>query len=411
MTSLDRELHECLYAVAPSRMDQNENHRAEDRKNLETLNLIYDQFKMYASCNETYQDLITRYGDVNAETYKSYKNRKHSYKYKVMSKFPKYNFDRLALLRIKRLADAWAEVAKSEIFKNTIDKSNLFLSILGVIWYLPRFMRNTYILLKHLFTADFSSLSDYWKKHWFDWCNDAAWIATGLITLGISSHWYLAGASAALGPGGIILTVSLYAFDVINAAIKAQTKLNKIDRAINQLRKLKIERNLNYYENQIKKLEKYRDFVKRDQLTKIIGTIGLLAGMALMLTNPIGVAIGASLVILTITAQWWMKNKYIPNKEIQYHHDPFELIHKDLLQFAQNNNNHGLVLELKEIKCDDNYSLIRIVSELKQNPQYSKKINKLLEKYKSNSWDYKLNTSQEYLICQNSLVILRFHYL
>jgi hypothetical protein len=170
------------------------------------------------------------------------------------------------------------------------------------------------------------------------------------------------------------------------------------------LRKLKIERNLNYYENQIKKLEKYRDFVKRDQLTKIIGTIGLLAGMALMLTNPIGVAIGASLVILTITAQWWMKNKYIPNKEIQYHHDPFELIHKDLLQFAQNNNNHGLVLELKEIKCDDNYSLIRIVSELKQNPQYSKKINKLLEKYKSNSWDYKLNTSQEYLICQNSLV-------
>ncbi len=300
--------------------------------------------------------------------------------------FPERNTTRLFILRLKRQTDAIAAALHSNVLKNTVDKTNLGFSMLGIIWYLPRFLRHTALILKHMATNK-KNRSDYFRKFWFEWFNDMAWIATGIITLGISTGWYLAPWSAALGPGGLALTVALYAFDVLNAAAKAYTKIRKLNRIIaNVNQKIEIacwELELNCNQNiedlhnaienkrqriaaeinrtlaklkgspdedtknhlhrllhqqdtvgklkdlvEIKqRMELKKTYLKYDQWSKVAVATGLLAGMALMLSGPIGVAIGAGIVLATCAIQYWVNHYYLPKKEVQLAYNPLELLH------------------------------------------------------------------------------------
>ena len=274
--------------------------------------------------------------------------------------FPEWNYTRLLILRIKRELDSVGSVFKSDIFKNTIDKTNIGFSIIGVAWYLPRFSRLTTLITKH---AIKDKSADYYRKYWFHWFNDLMWIVTGAITLGISTHWYLGSTAAIFGAGGIILTVALYVFDVLNAAIKAYTKLRKIDRIIEnidkQIQTLESSqgegvvnanektvmlphvvkgdnsKDLEAYKKLKEKLLLRRSFIKRDQCVKVGVTVGLLAGMLLMLSNSIGIFVGASIVLVTCALCYYANRSYLPKKEVQYNYEPLALLHESLIKHTE----------------------------------------------------------------------------
>lgn len=146
--------------------------------------------------------------------------------------FPEWNYSRLLTLRLKRLADSIAQALHSEALKNSIDKANPAISALGVLWYVPRFLRHTSLIIKH--TKNSGNL-DYARKNAFEWFNDLAWLVTGTMTFGMSTGLYLTPLTSVLGPGGIYLTVALYGFDCLNQAIKSYQKIQKMNRIINKL--------------------------------------------------------------------------------------------------------------------------------------------------------------------------------
>ncbi|MCF6764520.1 hypothetical protein L3V82_01960 [Thiotrichales bacterium 19S3-7] len=146
--------------------------------------------------------------------------------------FPEWNNSRLLALRLQKLADAIAQALNSDALKNSIDKANPAISLLGIVWYIPRFFRHTALIIKH--TKKSGNL-DYARKHAFEWFNDLAWLVTGAMTFGMSTGLYLAPLTSALGPGGIYLTVALYGFDCLNQAIKSHQKIQKMNRILNKL--------------------------------------------------------------------------------------------------------------------------------------------------------------------------------
>ncbi|WP_129556519.1 hypothetical protein [Piscirickettsia salmonis] len=230
------------------------------------------------------------------------------------------------------------------------------------------------------------SATDYFRKHWFQWFNDLVWAITGLITLGIGTGWYLGSWAMALGPGGIILTIAMCGFDVLNMAAKAYTKMRKMNRIIAHVNKeIKeictglglaysadieaLHANIEKREQELIELiasrvsgqsnpdlalvdgiqkeqaaiEKIKDLVdikerillkkaylEYDQFIGIGTSIGFLVGLALILTGPIGTAIGASLILITCGIQYWLNHYFLPKKEIQLATDPLELLHLKL---------------------------------------------------------------------------------
>ncbi|MCF6774945.1 hypothetical protein L3V83_00115 [Thiotrichales bacterium 19X7-9] len=146
--------------------------------------------------------------------------------------FPEWNYTRLLGLRLKQLADAITKALHSDALKSTIDKANPAISALGILWYFPRFLRHTALIVKH---TKNSSNFDYARKHAFEWFNDLASITAGIITFGMSTGLYLAPLTSILGPGGIYLTVAIYGFDCLNQAIKSYQKIKKMNRIIKKI--------------------------------------------------------------------------------------------------------------------------------------------------------------------------------
>ncbi|WP_395168531.1 hypothetical protein ACGP04_05415 [Piscirickettsia salmonis] len=299
--------------------------------------------------------------------------------------FPHWNSTRLLFIRIKSQLDAIEELLETTILKNSVGQANIGFSILGILWYLPRALRLTVLALKHLLTNK-KSATDYFRKHWFQWFNDLVWAITGLITLGIGTGWYLGSWAMALGPGGIILTIAMCGFDVLNMAAKAYTKMRKMNRIIAHVNKeikeicsgldlayfadietlyVNIEKReqelieliasrvsgqsnpdlalVDGIQKEQAAIEKLKDLVdikerillkkaylEYDQLIGIGTSIGFLVGLALILTGPIGTAIGASLILITCGIQYWLNHYFLPKKEIQLAADPLELLHLKL---------------------------------------------------------------------------------
>ncbi|AKP73242.1 hypothetical protein Psal006b_02462 [Piscirickettsia salmonis] len=349
------------------------------RELLEELTAVYNSSSSRQHINtearEKYRQLLREFGYMNRlqqfdKTEGEYSSVNHGLgPWPGVQFFPNWNYTRLLLLRFSRQAQAIANAFHSNIFNRNLGRREVGVgfSILGVVWYLPRLLRHTILSLKHLLTNEKSS-SDYFKKYWFQFFNDLIWAATGAITLGIGTGWYLGPWAAALGPGGIILTVALYAFDVVNMVAKAYTKIRKMNRIISHTNEqiqsvcgelgllfstsIDIESLYAYVKKQIQqgatedeleKLNKLKDlldirermllrksYVKYDQFSKVGITVGLLTGMVLMLTGPIGAAVGAGVVLVTCGIQYWLNHYFLPKKEVQLAPDPLELLHLKL---------------------------------------------------------------------------------
>ncbi|ALA24241.1 hypothetical protein AVI51_14505 [Piscirickettsia salmonis] len=374
------------------------------RELLEELTAVYNSSSSRQHLNtearEKYRQLLRKFGYMNRlqqfdKTEGEYSSLNHGLgPWPGVQFFPNWNYTRLLLLRFRRQAQAIANAFHSNVFNRNLGRREVGIgfSILGVVWYLPRLLRHTALSLKHLFSNEKSS-SDYFKKYWFQFFNDLIWAATGAITLGIGTGWYLGPWAAALGPGGIILTVALYAFDVVNMVAKAYTKIRKMNRIISHtneqiqgiclelalpysadidtLRRIIAEAEAKIYQMQgqrtsqlegsnitpeivsrfvfqniteeMKKLQQLKDlldikertllrksYVKYDQFSKVGITVGLLAGMVLMLTGPIGAAVGAGVVLVTCGIQYWLNHYFLPKKEVQLASDPLELLHLKL---------------------------------------------------------------------------------
>lgn len=135
--------------------------------------------------------------------------------------FSNWNYTRLLLIRIKSEVDTICEAAQALNVKNSIDKVNPYTSLLGILWYVPRFIEKTTNIFDH--TITYGDL-DYFKKYWEDWFNDFRWIFGGILT-----------ASKLLGPAGNYLTVALYGVDAICQVIKAYTKIKKFNRILTNI--------------------------------------------------------------------------------------------------------------------------------------------------------------------------------
>ncbi|MCF6768056.1 hypothetical protein L3V86_06755 [Thiotrichales bacterium 19S11-10] len=288
-----------------------------------------------------------------------------------VSFFPKWNFERLLFLRFKRLSDAIAEALESDALKDTVDKINPGLSVLGVAWYLPRFFRHSFLLMKHLLNGN----THYAKKYAFLLRNDTAWIVTGVLTAGPSTGWYLNGLTAIFGPGAFYLTVALYLFDMANQAWDAHCTIDKLNQTLSHLdcnikqtekeiknlqidqeNQKKISNHVNSVDNDIRaindkskktqdtiskkqtllselketksKIEGRKRYEEYNQLVKIGVTVGLFAGMLTSVFMPV---LGASIVLATCAAKVYAEKYYLPKQEVRFCHDPLELLHHRLM--------------------------------------------------------------------------------
>ncbi|MCF6776035.1 hypothetical protein L3V83_05530 [Thiotrichales bacterium 19X7-9] len=341
-----------------------------------TYNTSSKDSKLYTNILSNYEDILKKlnYSNrlylLNNQLNKKTENFSNKLKNGVgvspiVNFFPEWNDTRLFALRIKRLADTIAQARQSGIFKNTIDKTNPLFSIFGILWYIPRFLRHTSLIIKH--TAKSNSF-DYARKFAFEWLNDLVWITTGIMTFGMSTGLYLTPLTSVLGPGGIGLTVALYGFDCLNQAVKSYQKVQKLNRIIKTLDKkitvlcdslnIKNDSNLstcieklkqqnqnnnNTLVNQLKSTIEMREriklrkhYVKREQWIKLGVATGLFIGMAIsLISGPIAPIVGASLVIATCASQYYAKKYYLPKQEIQYSYEPLEVLHNRLTKHCE----------------------------------------------------------------------------
>ncbi|MCF6807544.1 hypothetical protein L3V79_03965 [Thiotrichales bacterium 19S9-12] len=352
-------------------------------KKREKLLETFNYHDTLASLNNTVKSTQKRHKDNGGESLPSSDNEgKASNAKEFVSFFPKWNFERLLFLRFKRLSDAIAEALESDALKDTVDKINPGLSVLGVAWYLPRFFRHSFLLMKHLLNGN----THYAKKYAFLLRNDTAWIVTGVLTAGPSTGWYLNGLTAIFGPGAFYLTVALYLFDMANQAWDAHCTIDKLNQTLDHLdcnikqteqaiknlqidqqnqkkiiENLKqtktnapnkaeiIDNNIRSIEDKSKKtqdtisekqtllselketkskIEGRKRYEEYNQLVKIGVTVGLFAGMLTSVFMPI---LGASIVLATCAAKAYAEKYYLPKQEVRFCHDPLELLHHRLM--------------------------------------------------------------------------------
>ena len=142
-----------------------------------------------------------------------------------------FNRPRLLFVYGKKFFDTLAPLAKSLVFLQGfvewIDTLNPTLSYLAWVFYMPRFMLNMALLLKHTIPGGWMTeeeqalgvakrLSTQWSLRYGELLNDGVWGAVGLLCCFVLS-----------GPTAYGLTVGLYLFDLsmagINSLLQRQT--------------------------------------------------------------------------------------------------------------------------------------------------------------------------------------------
>lgn len=147
------------------------------------------------------------------------------------------NTPRLLLLRLKRLLETINKIFKCitsySSFVLAMDKiANPILSYIAWVFYVPRLLVNLFLLAKHCIPGSWMSEQEKTlpcskrfelqvRRRGFELGNDFVWMSGGLINCFI-----LVGA---LSGAAIYLTIALYSFDILLAAIKAyqETKVYK----------------------------------------------------------------------------------------------------------------------------------------------------------------------------------------
>ncbi|TNF69427.1 MAG: hypothetical protein EP298_03365 [Gammaproteobacteria bacterium] len=282
--------------------------------------------------------------------------------------FPNTNLERVLLSFSKEFLDDLANIIKSNFTKISIDKLATPLSSLGIIWFIPRLIRNTYLMLKHLI---YNGNLDYVGQYFSDWLNDISWLMTNAISFGIGTHLFLSPWAVFLGPGGIYLSAVMGGIDILNTAVKSCLKINKINRILDNNNQkiieyctdLGIEYNYDLFAllNKVNELEKNssdgeklkkiislkvlvntqsrlqakKDYVKHDLTIGIMLTCAISVGVALLaIPNPVTALVGSAIVLSSYAMYQYTKKKYLPKKEIQLSINPLEQLHLKLVEYV-----------------------------------------------------------------------------
>ncbi len=237
------------------------------------------------------------------------------------------NWPRLLIVRVKRVLDTMVPISKGlPNFVNAInfidELANPVFSYLAWVFYVPRFSLNAFLLLKNVIPHPWMNIRQQqlglylrFKSQihdkWFELGNDGVWLGVGLINC-----FLLVGPYA---PFAINLTVALYSFDVIFAAIRANVELGKL----HKLKTLLIDlsknsphsKELNIYLNELDQAIQYES--QRLGLS-LITTIGLFVGMLFALPifagYPIIPFVSASFIV-TLCIGTFLKGKSIEKQK------------------------------------------------------------------------------------------------
>ncbi|CEG55678.1 hypothetical protein [Legionella fallonii] len=146
------------------------------------------------------------------------------------------NWFRLLLTRSKRLFNLLELVGTgSEAYSRFVamldQYTNPFFAYLAWCFFLPRFVTNMFLLLKHTipgFWMEEKEKSLDWctrfvaqiQRRWFELGNDVVWITVGLLNCFLFI--------GPLAPVSIYLTVAAFAFDIANTSFRAYIELNRL---------------------------------------------------------------------------------------------------------------------------------------------------------------------------------------
>ncbi|KTC87016.1 hypothetical protein [Legionella brunensis] len=199
--------------------------------------------------------------------------------------------------------------------------ANPVLTYVSWIFYVPRFLVNLILLLKHLipgpwFEAEekelswFTRLQAQLQRRWFELGNDTVWLTGGLLNCFVLT--------GALAPIGMYLTISLFLFDALWAGLRAFIELGRLKELDSQYARIheQLTSNGSAAPAEIKELEEYQQalqqrmsFERRRLMLSVISTCASFVGMCLAipaLTNPVITFIGA-VIVITITLLTYLK--------------------------------------------------------------------------------------------------------
>lgn len=212
-----------------------------------------------------------------------------------------YNQPRLILTRTKRLLSAlkpFLDGIYPRIISPVEKIANPTLNYISWIFFFPRFVSNSTLLLKHLIPGSWMSASEQslpasfrlktaFKRHWAELCNDSVWCANGLL-----GCFLLLGAAA---PIASYVTGILYGYDILISSINAAVELSRLE-------KLRQHFAENHYPREVQQqLAKQIAYEKRrfalSITTNILLTAAIILTLPFIISNPIFPLIGACLLL------------------------------------------------------------------------------------------------------------------
>jgi hypothetical protein len=230
--------------------------------------------------------------------------RDTSYSKEIHENIAAANRLRLFTIRVRRLIIVTTPVLKNYeqygLWVGMMERwTSPAVAYLAWLTLLPRLLKNVFILFKHLTPITLwmskeeislgagTRLSSHLELHWFELANDLVTVTVGLLNC-----------FALTGGASLYLGVSLLAFDVVLATVRACYELHQLQK----IKKIYAEME-NPDENYLSYLEKriYYDGLRYKMA--VINTVLLLFSASLSIPfiafNPIIPLIGASLAVLT----------------------------------------------------------------------------------------------------------------
>ncbi|VEG91750.1 hypothetical protein [Legionella spiritensis] len=242
----------------------------------------------------------------------------------------KANWPRLFIVRSKRLMEALTPILKSVegyavFIRQMSDIITPALSYVAWLFYLPRLVDNTGLLIKHLAPLCWMHKKEqelgcptrlylYIQRHWFDVGNDSAWVAGGLLTCFVLT--------GTLAPAGMYLNIGLFAFDIALAGLRAYIELRRLYQLRREYADLEEESGatedgcaIQGYLNHLQA----RIYYEQRRLTlSVVVTSALFVGMVLTVPslafNPIVPLIAAS-ILVTVTLAAYLAFKYLEKQK------------------------------------------------------------------------------------------------
>lgn len=223
---------------------------------------------------------------------------------------PHVNIVRLTLVRTNKLLTVVAGMQELSYFAEVMKKINnnpLLQHIIHYqawIFFVPRLLTSLLLLLKHAIPCSYwmreqnernlslrIRMAAFWQQHWFAIANDTLWFTMGVLNCFVFS-------AASLTNIGLAISLTLFVFDIVLAAIRTGIDLSRVYSLENKFDDLY--------------LAPRKAYEVRKQVIYLINTVLLAVGM--MLTMPVfgfglmASLIGAALVLVTTLANYFATN-------------------------------------------------------------------------------------------------------